>query len=56
MNKENFTQTYVSNPMCRTTILPRSASAEKPIFNGFGSLFYNLLGMLRSKIITMLSM
>ena len=55
MNKENFTQPYVSNPMCRTTILPRSAFVKKPIFDGFGSLFYNLLEMLRSKIMTILN-
>jgi len=52
MNKENFTQPYVSNPSCRTIILPRSASVTKSVFNDFASLLYNLLGMLRSKIMT----
>jgi len=55
MNKENFTQTYLSSPTCRTAILPRSAFVTKPVISGFVSLLYNLLGMLRSKIMTILS-
>jgi len=49
MNKENFTQRFVSNPSCRTTVLPRSASVQWPIFSGLYTLIYNLLEMLQSK-------
>jgi len=49
MNKENFTQFYVSNPSCRTTILSRSASMQWPISIGLFTLFYDLLEMLRLK-------
>jgi len=49
MNKENFTQRYVSNPSCRTTVFPR-VSVQRSFFNGLSTIFYDLFEMLRSKI------
>ncbi len=49
MNKENFTQSYVSNQSCRTITPSRTASVPKLIFISFVSLFYDLLETLRSK-------